>query len=100
MNEFTRVIELTPQFMLSNATKSLLKICQAESCSSITLNSYERVPFFWENVTKPKLIKMASFDGSDFWGFSGNIAINKSTETVVLRNSSDPTKFRVFSVQI
>jgi len=57
--------------MLSNATKTLIKICQVESCDSITLNPYERVPFFWENKKKARYIKISSYDGQDFWGYSG-----------------------------
>ena len=100
INEFTRIVEITPQFMLSNATKLLIKICQAESCDSITLNPYERLPFFWENKTKLKRIKISAYDGVDFWGYSGNLTIEKSTDTIVLRKSADPTMYRIFSIQI
>jgi hypothetical protein len=86
--------------MLSNATKLLIKLCQAESCDSVTLNPYERLPFFWENKAKPKCIRISAYDGSDFWGYSGNLTIEKSTETIVLRKSSDPTMYRVFSIQV
>ena len=100
ISEFTRVIEITPQYMLSNATKMMVKICQAESCDSITLNRFERLPFFWESKSKPKFIKISAYDGEDFWGYSGNLSIIKSTETVILRKSSNPTMYRIFSLQI
>jgi hypothetical protein len=100
INEFTRIVEITPQYMLSNATKLLIKICQAESCDSVTLNPYERIPFFWENKAKLKRIKISAYDGVDFWGYSGNLTIEKSTETIVLRKSAEPTKYRIFSIQI
>jgi hypothetical protein len=58
------------------------------------------VPFFWENRAKPKLIRLSSYDGVDLWGYSGNLTISKSTETVVLRKSSDPTMYRIFTLQI
>ena len=86
--------------MLSNATKSLLKISQVESCNSISLEPYQRIPFVWENKTKPKRIKLALYDGVDFWGYSGDLAINSSTETIVLRKMSDPTTYRILSIQI
>lgn len=79
ISEFARIIEITPQYMLSNATKLLVKICQAESCDSITLNPYERVPFFWENKAKLRYIRISAYDGNDFWGYSGNLTIEKST---------------------
>ena len=47
--------------MLSNATKYAVKICQANSVNSMTLNSGQRVPFFWENKHKPKQIKLAFY---------------------------------------
>jgi hypothetical protein len=86
--------------MLSNATKSLIKICQVESCDSISLEPYQRIPFFWENKYKPMFIKISSYDGKDFWGYSGNLTIEKSTETIVLRKSNDPTVYRIFSIYI
>ena len=51
----------------------------------LTLNPYERLPFFWENKTKLKRIKISAYDGVDFWGYSGNLTIEKSTDTIVLR---------------
>lgn len=86
--------------MLSNATKWLIKICQAESCDSISLEPYQRIPFFWENKQKPSLIKLALYDGVNFWGWSGDLSIQKSTETIVLRKMSDPTEYRILSIQI
>lgn len=86
--------------MLSNATKSLIKICQVESCDSISLHPYERLPFFWENKSKPKRIKLALYDGVDFWGWSGDLSIDKSIETIVLRKMSEPTEYRILTIQI
>lgn len=91
INEFRRVVEITPQYMLSNGTKSLIKICQIESCDSISLNPFERLPFFWENKSKPHRIKLALYDKVDYWGWSGDISIEKSTETIVLRKMSNPS---------
>jgi hypothetical protein len=100
ISQFRRVIEITPQYMLSNATKSLIKICQVESCDSISLEPYQRLPFVWENKTKPKLIKLALYDGTDYWGYSGDLSIASSTESIVLRKMSDPTTYRILSIQI
>ncbi len=61
--------------MLSNATKCLIKMCQADSCNSISLDPFERLPFFWQDKRKPKFIKISLYDGIDFWGFSGNLTI-------------------------
>lgn len=58
------------------------------------------MPFFWENKAKLKCIRVSAYDGNDFWGYSGNLTIEKSTETLVLRKSSDPTMYRVFSIQV
>ena len=69
-----------------------------ESCQSMTLEPFERVPFFWENKNRPKLIKMALFDENEMWGYSGPVKIDQSTQSFVIRQASDPKKYKLMSI--
>lgn len=46
------------------------------------------------------MIKLALYDKVDYWGWSGDISIEKSTETIVLRKMSDPREYRILTIQI
>jgi hypothetical protein len=36
-SDFKKIIEITPAYVISNATKFHIKICQISSCESVTL---------------------------------------------------------------
>ena len=98
--DFKKIIEVTPQYVLCNATSMQIKVCQSQTRDSMTLQKNDRVPFYWVNKTKPFEIKIAAFEGNEMWGYSGPVQIKQSTHSFVLRKSSDLTEYKIFGITL
>lgn len=48
----------------------------------------ERMPFFWQNKSKPRQIKIAALKDNLMWGYSGPLSIEHNTHSFVVRNNS------------
>ncbi len=58
------------------------------------------MPFFWENKSKPRQIKIAALKGDTMWGYSGPLTISHNTHSFVVRNTADTIDYRILSLQI
>lgn len=100
---FSKVITLSPRYVLVNHTAGDLRVLQAGCLlpSAILVGSNARVPLHWADIAKDKLIHIsyASMDAGVF-DFSGAIDLKEDTTCFRVRGKSDHGHFIFLKAQI
>jgi vacuolar protein sorting-associated protein 13A/C len=110
---FTKIITISPRFVLVNNMKEDLIIIQHEVREYPTiLHSKTRSPYYWPNGKGQQLINIRVLEGEDrsmyrnfgegsVWGWSGAIAIDQiGSITLQCRNLKDIRYFKLVRVEI
>ncbi|CAG9335335.1 VPS13_2 [Blepharisma stoltei] len=97
---FTRMVIVSPRFLLVNNMKQDLIIKQFKSPSKdVILKPESREPFHWPDCMSNELMNIKVLE--DHWGWSGAFSISSvGTFTVQCRNLKDPGVFVLIKVEI
>ena len=85
--------------MICNDTEFILNYNQLGSKERPEqLKPNETKSFFWVNKNLKQMIEISLLNGKQEWKCSGPLSISNSTETFIVRNRQDESKFKILSI--
>lgn len=83
---FTKIVEVSPKYILVNNTQRKLEISQENALKSFRISANERKPFYWKDNEKMKLMIIRLDESGVDWNWSGGIDVSiPKTFTFLIR---------------